>query len=548
MPTNPPLTPAANYRIIGTPAARVDLPPKTNGSAKYGIDTFLPGMVFAAVKHSPVIGGLLNATPPKPSSAIALVPLLPISGTTANAVAVVSTDTYKAKNLANGISNNYWTAPANAALLDSNVFLAQAQQLMGRGAPYMAEQTGDAAAALTSAAKTIDATYNFPYLAHACMEVLACTVRLTATTCEVWAPTQGPNSALTTVANVSGLPKTSITIYPTLMGGGLGRKIEQDFISQAVQVAKALPSGTPVKLTWTREQDMANDQYRPMAMIRVRAGLDNAGSVSAWNYRHISPSISKQRGATIGTKGDSQATEGSTTLPYNFGSRTVEYVIHPSPIPVGYWRSVGYSLNAFAVESAIDELALAANVDPLLFRQQLLANSTDPLAARTLACLNSAAAIGGWGTALPAGRARGLAVAQAFNTIVAECVEISGTATSIRVYKVACAVDCGTAVNPDSVAAQMEGGIFHGLSAALWGEIKWTAGKPGATNFNKYRVLRMSEAPVITVNIINSGAPMSGCGEPGVPPIAPAVANAYAKLTGTRLRSLPFFPGATMGG
>ncbi|MEP6809968.1 MAG: molybdopterin cofactor-binding domain-containing protein [Chthoniobacterales bacterium] len=548
VPTTPPLTPAANYRIIGTPAARVDLPPKTNGSAKYGIDTYLPGMVFAAVKHSPVMGGFLNATPPKPSSAIALVALLPISGAVANAVAVVATDTYKAKNLANGVSNNYWTAPANAALLDSNVFLAQAQQLMGRGAAYIAEQVGDAPNDITNAARTIDVTYTFPYLAHACMEVLACTVLLNATTCEVWAPTQGPNSALTTVSNVSGLPKSSITLHPTLMGGGLGRKIEQDFISQAVQIAKALPYGTPVKLTWTREQDMANDQYRPMAAIRVRAGLDNSNHVIAWNYRNVSPSISKQRGANLGATGDSQATEGSTALPYSFGSRKVEYVVHPSPIPVGYWRSVGYSLNAFAVESAIDELALAANIDPLLFRQQLLANSTDPLAARTLACLNSAAAIGGWGTSLPSGRARGIAVAQAFNTIVAEVAEISATATSIHVYKVACVVDCGKAVNPNSVEAQMQGGIFHGLSAALWGEIKWTAGKPGATNFSHYRVLRMSEAPVITVNIINSGAPMSGCGEPGVPPIAPAIANAYAKLTGTRVRSLPFFPGATMGG
>jgi isoquinoline 1-oxidoreductase beta subunit len=330
------------------------------------------------------------------------------------------------------------------------------------------------------------------------------------------------------------------------MGGGLGRKFEQDYIAQAIQVAKALPSSTPVKLTWPREQDMTNDQFRPTAAIRIRAGLDSAGNVTAWNCRHVSPSISKQRGATLGAKGDSNATEGGTALPYSFGSRLVDYVVHPSPVPVGYWRSVGYSLNTFAVESAIDELALAANIDPLLFRQSLLANSTDPLAARTLACLNSAASTAGWGSTLPSGRARGIAVSTAFNTIVAECVEISATATSIHVYKVACTVDCGTAVNPNSVEAQMQGGIFHGLSAALWGEIKWTAGKPSASNFNHYRMTRMGEAPVITVNIINSGAAMSGCGEPGVPPLAPAIANAYAKLMGTRVRSLPFFPGATM--
>lgn len=547
VPANPPLTPASAYRIIGTPAGRVDISPKTNGSAKYGIDTWMPGMVFAAVKHSPVMGGLLKGTPPKPGSAIALVPLLPLSGSTPNAVGVVATNTYEAKNLANGVSSSWWNSPANTAMLDSNVFMAQAKSLLGRGVPYIAEEDGDVIAGMAGAVQTIDSTYTFPYLAHACMEVLACTVKLTATTCEIWAPTQAPNSVLSTAATWTGLAKSSITIYPTFMGGGLGRKFEQDYIAQAIQIAKALPAGTPVKLTWTREQDMANDQYRPMACIRVQAGLDGAGNITAWNYRHVSPSISAQRGRALRSTGDGNATEGSTDLPYVFGSRLTEYVVHPSPIPVGYWRSVGYSLNAFAVECAIDELALAANVDPLVFRQNLLANSTDPLAARTLACLNSAAQAAGWGTSLPSGRARGIAVATAFNTIVAECAEISGTATSIRVHKVACTVDCGTAVNPDSVEAQMQGGIFHGLSAALWGEITWTGGKPGSLNFNRYRMARLSEAPAITVNIINSGAPMSGCGEPGVPPIAPAVANAYAKLTGNRVRSLPFFPGSTMG-
>ena len=246
---------------------------------------------------------------------------------------------------------------------------------------------------------------------------------------------------------------------------------------------------------------------------------------------------------------EGRATEGGRALPYKFGSRLVDYVVHPSPIPVGYWRSVGYSINGFAIESAIDEAALAAGIDPLTFRQQLLSTSTDPLAARTLAVLNAAATLGGWTTAVPAGRARGIAVVQAFGTIVAEVAEISApVAGDFILHKVACAVDCGTAVNPNSVEAQMQGGIFHGLSAAKWGELKWTAGQSNVKNFNKYRMTRMKEAPVITVQVINSGAAMSGCGEPGVPPIAPAIANAYAKLTGNRIRNLPFFPGATMGG
>jgi isoquinoline 1-oxidoreductase beta subunit len=404
----------------------------------------------------------------------------------------------------------------------------------------------------------MEMTYTLPYLPHACMEVLNCTVRMTPATapftaCEIWAPTQAPSLVLNNVAAVTGLPKTAITVYPMLMGGGLGRKFEQDYITQAVTTAMAI--GRPVKLTWPREQDMTRDQYRPMAVTRIRVALDAANNITAWANRHVSPSISAQRRTTPLTAADNNATEGATALPYAFPSRLIDYVQHMSPIPVGYWRSVGYSINCFAVESAIDEVALAIGVSELTLRRQLISASTDPLAARTLAVLNAAAATAGWETtAVPAGRARGIAVGMAFGTIVAEVAEIgvtrnaSGVVTNFTVYKVACAVDCGTAVNPNSVEAQMQGGIFHGLSAAKWGELKWTAGRSSVTNFNKYRMTRLSEAPVITTTIVNSGAAMSGTGEPGVPPIAPAVANAYAKLTGIRVRNLPFFPGATMGG
>jgi isoquinoline 1-oxidoreductase subunit beta len=553
VPAAPALTPAASYRIIGTPAARPDLPAKTNGSAKYGLDAVVPGMAFAIIKHAPTMGGTLKTTPGVPRGASAVVPL-------DNAYALVSwlpgANTWALMEAAKEIGGNIWNTPPNAALLDSSVFQNQAMSLLGRGAPYIAEKVGDVDAAFASAAQVIERTYTLPYLPHACMEVLNCTVRMTPptgtpTACEIWAPTQAPNSVLTTAATVTGLPKTAITVYPMFMGGGLGRKFEQDYITQAIRTAMAV--GRPVKLTWPRAEDMTRDQYRPMAVSRIKIGLDAAGNVTAWANRSVSPSINAQRGRVLGATGDSNATEGGRALPYKFGSRLVDYVVHPSPIPVGYWRSVGYSINGFAVESAIDEAALAAGIDPLTFRQQLLATSTDPLAARTLAVLNAAATLGGWTTPPPAGRARGIAVVQAFGTIVAEVAEISvtmtaGVPTNFTLHKVACAVDCGTAVNPNSVEAQMQGGIFHGLSAAKWGELKWTAGKSSVTNFNRYRMTRMSESPVITVQVINSGAAMSGCGEPGVPPIAPAIANAYAKLTGIRVRNLPFFPGATMGG
>ncbi len=564
VPTAPALTPAANYRIIGTPAARPDLVGKVNGSAKYGLDVVVDGMALAIVKHAPVMGGTLKdpVNISVPSGASAVVKL----GATAtnpvnNAIALVSwlpgANTWGLMETMKNISGNIWNTPANAALLDSTVFKSQALSLLGRGTPFIAEQKGDVDTAFASAARVLEMTYTLPYLPHACMEVLNCTVRMTPATapftaCEIWAPTQAPNSVLSTASAITGLPKTAIRIYPMFMGGGLGRKFEQDYITQAITTAMAI--GRPVKLVWPRSEDMQRDQYRPMAVTRIRAALDAAGKITGWQNRHVSPSISAQRRTTPLTAHDANATEGATALPYAFPSRLIDYVQHMSPIPVGYWRSVGYSINAFAVESAIDEVAHAAGVDELALRRQLISASTDPLAARTLAVLNAAAATAGWETtAVPAGRARGIAVAQAFGTIVAEVAEISvtmtaGVPTNFTVHKVACAVDCGTAVNPNSVEAQMQGGIFHGLSAAKWGELKWTAGKASVSNFNKYRMTRMSEAPVITTTIVNSGAPMSGTGEPGVPPIAPAVANAYFKLTGIRVRDLPFFPGATMGG
>lgn len=538
VPDAPQLTSPESFRILGKGVARPDIPSKTNGTAVYGIDAVVPNMTFAIVKHCPTIGGTLSRTPPVPRGATAIVPL-------DNAVAVVASNTWAAMEAAKELEVR-WSIPPDAVKLDSTVFHTQAMQLLGRGDPYISESKGDVNAAFASADRVMEWVYTLPYLPHACMEVLNCTVRLTPASCEIWVPTQAPSSVLNTAAAVTGLPKASITIHPLFMGGGLGRKFEQDYVAQAIRTAQAI--GQPVKLTWPREEDMARDQYRPMAVCRIRVALDAGGRIIGWANRHVSPSISAQRGRVLGARGDNNATEGATELPYEFGSRLVDYVVHPSPIPVGYWRSVGYALNAFAVESALDEVALATGADPLELRRSLLVTSGDPLAARCLTVLNAAAARGEWESPAPPGRARGIALSVAFNTIVAEVAEVSVPADgSIRVHKVACAVDCGMAVNPDSVEAQMQGGILHGLSAALWGELKWAAGRSTVRNFNRYRIARMREAPVIAVDIINSGAAMSGCGEPGVPPIAPAVANAYARLIGRRVRDLPFFPGATMG-
>jgi isoquinoline 1-oxidoreductase beta subunit len=526
-PTDPPLTSPGNFRLIGKPVQRLDLPSKVNGSAVYGIDVVVPGMVYAAIVHCPSIGGTCTVLPQTPQGATDVVNL-------ANAVAVVADSTWNAFQAANAIRGNIqWNIPASAAAINSAQIFSQAQQLIQHGIALVAETQGNVSAALAAAAKVLDLTYDVPYVAHATMEVVNCTASVTAAGCEIWAPTQVQSAVLATAAAITGLDPTVIKVHTTFLGGGLGRKLEVDFIAQAIQISQAI--GKPVKLTWSREEDFGNDQYRPMALMRVRAGLDATGNVMGWSYRNVSPSILGQRGYIGPNDVDSQAVEGATGLSYAFASRLVDWVPHPAAVPVGFWRSVGNSLNAFAAESAIDELAKAANLDPLKFRRRLLASDT-----RSLAVLNAAATMAGWGNALPAGNALGIAFWASFGSVVCQIAQISGTTpATIRVHRVVCVIDCGSVVNPDSVTAQMQGGIVHGMTAALWGKVTFANGTASASNFNNYRMMRMRDMPQIDVQIITSGAPIGGVGEPGVPPIAPAIANAYATLTGQRLRTLP---------
>ncbi|MEI8340945.1 MAG: molybdopterin cofactor-binding domain-containing protein, partial [Verrucomicrobiota bacterium] len=365
VPTNPPLVPDNALKVIGQVVQRPDIPAKTNGSAIFGIDVTLPGMVFAAIKHCPTLGGTVSGTVAVPAGAIAAVSL-------GNAVAVVAGNTWQAMRAANQLSVN-WSIPTTSADLDSTVIQTQAQSLMASGPVIVAETAGDTVGGLAGAAKTVDVTYSLPYLAHACMEVLNCTVNLTSTSCDIWVPTQAPDMVLAKAASLTGLATSQIQVHPTFLGGGLGRKFEVDYVIQAIKIAQAI--GQPVKLTWSREQDMANDQYRPTALSRIQAGVDAAGNIVAWSNRIVSPSILGQRGWIPPAANDSQATDGATALVYGFGSRLVEYVKHPAAVPVGFWRSVGHSINAFAVESAIDEIALSLNIDPLQFRQRLLSAS-----------------------------------------------------------------------------------------------------------------------------------------------------------------------------
>lgn len=563
-PVNAPLVPDSQFRCIGKTLPRPDIPLKVDGSAVYGLDVRVPGMVYAVIKHCPSFGGTLAATPSVPSGAYAVVPTRVAAGTgrgaeavgNVNAVAVVGPTTWDAWQAARRLSLK-WTLPAGTASLNSSQFLADAQALMASTSAYTASgpnppgtvytverSTAEVATALAASPKVLEATYYLPYVAHACLEVLNCTVdHVAGTRCEVWAPTQSAKSALTLVMALTGLPESKVIIHTTFLGGGLGRKAELDFISQAVQVAMAV--GKPVKLMWPREEDFTHDQYRPMGLVRVRSGLDANGYVTGWGYRNVSPSILAQRGATLGAKGDSQGYEASQELPYAFGARLTEWVQHASPVPVGFWRSVGASINTFAVESMMDELAAAARQDPYTFRRARL---TDP---RWLAVLERVAQMSGWGAAAPTGRARGIAIGAAFNTIVAQVVEVSATTTGPKVTRVWVAVDCTLVVNPGSVEAQIVGGVVHAINATLFGQQTFINGAAQAKNFNSNRMIRLKEMPQVQVALMPAALadrtrPLGGVGELGVPTFAPALANAWARLSGKRVRTLPFYPGATM--
>lgn len=569
-PANPPLVPDSAFRLIGKTVPRSDIPSKVDGSAKYGLDIRLDKMVYAVVKHAPALGGTLASTPSKPSNMLAVVPLTVVAGSgtargleaagNVNAVAVVGSNTWDTWQAARRLSVK-WNPPPKAALLNNAQFNADGTALLQSATPYVAgganppgtlyTTEGDAAltkTAIDGAAKVIDTVYTLPYVAHACMEVLNCTVDYVPNVkCEVWAPTQVAKTVLSLVMGLTRLPASAVIVHTTYLGGGLGRKAEADFVSQAVQVAMAVQC--PVKLMWPREEDFTHDQYRPMAVVRARAGINASGNVVGWAYRNVSPSILGQRGVVLGPTGDSQGIEGAKGLPYNFVQRVSEYVTHPSPIPVGFWRSVGASINTFVVESMIDDLAVAAKQDPYQYRLALL---TDP---RWKEVLTQAAMLGGWFAPPPTGSARGIAIGTAFGSIVAQVVEISNvTVTSLRVARVSMAIDCYLAVNPGQIEAQMVGGMVHGLNATLYGKQTFVNGVAQAKNFNQSRMIRLGEMPSVKVKVIDNPVAadrtvtIGGAGELGVPTFAPALANAYLKLTGKRVTSLPLFPAATMGG
>jgi isoquinoline 1-oxidoreductase beta subunit len=528
-PASPPLTAPANYQIIGTTVPRTDIPNKVNGQTDYGIDISIPGMVYAAVRLAPNLGATVATVGATPAGCTGVVNL-------GDAVAVYAS-TYSNAFRGAGAIPVTWTVPASAAKVNDTAIMNKAVALMAKpGAGLIvAETIGNVTAGLAGATTTINSTYSVPYLSHATLEPQNCTVDLQPTSCTVWAPTQVQTSAVATIAAVSGLPASAVTLVPTFIGSANGRRLEVDFIALAVRIAKAI--NLPVKMIWSRQQDLTHDFYRPFALVNVQAGLNAAKQLVAWKYRIVSTSILRQKGYVSPGTPDDQTLEGSVALSYATPNRRVEMVDHPSLVPTGFLRSVGHSINCFVVESAIDELALAAGLTPLQFRLNHLGG-----APRATAVLNAVSNLVNtqWGST-PSGRGRGVAYSESFGSISAQIAEVSEPSPGvIKVHRVACVVDCGTAVSPDNVMNQIEGGILHGMNGSLVGKMSFSKGAALSNNFDKYRMLRIKDMPDVTVQIINSGAAIGGIGEVGVPAIAPAIGNAYANLTGTRLRNLPF--------
>jgi isoquinoline 1-oxidoreductase subunit beta len=540
-PERPPLKAKAQYKLIGKAVKRLDIPAKTDGSARYGIDVRLDKMLYAAMLHCPVFGGKLRRVDEasiKGRRGVSRVVAVP------GGVAVVADSYWRAREAAAALAVE-WDEGPNAGL-DSDAIASQLARDMESGAVTVLQKLGDAEGELKRGVKTVEATYKLPFLAHATMEPMNATALLEGDRLTIWTGTQGPDLVQRAAADLCGLSRENVLVNTTLLGGGFGRRIEIDFAVQAAAVAKAMP-GTPVKLLWSREEDMRHDAYRPTALSRFRAALDKDGVPLAWINRQVVPPVVKSfadrnfsglpfpTNYMFGRTPDVSQIEGSADLPYAIAGKLVEYVPSPTPVPIGFWRSVGHSYNGFFVESFVDELAAAAGRDPVEFRRALLKD-----APRWLKVLDMAAEQSGWGAPLPKGSGHGIAIHAAFKSIVAEVAEVTVDAKgALRLDKVTCAIDCGSAIHPDTVVGQMESGIIYGLTAALYGEITVKGGRVVEDQFSSYPMVMMADAPEISVHIVESGAPLGGVGEPGTPPIAAALANAIHAATGKRIRELP---------
>ena len=533
VPKKPTPKPAKDYKIIGSKRMRLDIPDKVAGRAVFGLDFRTPGMCFAAVARPPAYGAKPQGYDQKAAEAVkgvlAVVPL-------GDRVAVCANNTYAALRGREAL-NVKWSQGAMPDLNDANLDKWYQEHLAKPGLP--AQKIGDPQAAMARAARKLEAVYKFPYVAHATLEPMNCTAQVEKDRCRVWAPTQMQTMAQMTAAKITGLPLEKVEVMTTYAGGGFGRRGEMSVVEDALLASQAV--GRPVKAVWTRGDDFKNDFYRPGCHSRIQAGLDAKGQITSWIHKIATPSIMARLFPSMVKNGiDPTAVDGVANMDYILPNRLVEYVPVDLPIPVGFWRSVGNTLNPFAVETFLDELAAAAGKDPVEFRLSMLEKYSRPRRLLEILAHKS-----GWGGPKPAGRGRGVALRSCFESTVGHVAEVSVDRASgtIRVHKVVGVLDCGVAVFPDAIKAQMESGVVMALSVAFKERVEFANGGVSTANFDDYPLLSMTEVPEMELHVAANGDKAGGVGEPPVVTVAPAVANAVFDAVGVRLREMPFDTG-----
>ena len=539
----------ADFELIGHTTPRVDIPSKVNGSAVFGLDVRVPEMLFAVVARCPTFGGkhahfdATKATAVPGVKGVFEIPALGRDMFTAGGVAVVADSTWAAMQAREALQIA-WDNGAAASESTSTLHMALHA---GAGRPgKRIRNDGNVDMVLSNGAKRVEATYEFPFLAHATMEPMNITVHARSGEAEVWAPTQSPDWVQRTVAQILSLKPEKVIVHTTLMGGGFGRRYMADYPAEAAQIAKVV--GKPVQLVWSREDDMTHDFYRPAACHQMKGAVDQSGRPLAWSHTIASTSIGAFWDPPDRQEPEKSEVGGAEQMPYSIPNVRLEYNHVASAVPPLWWRSVEHSFNGFAVECFIDELAAAAGQDPVQFRKTLLVkpanwkakNDEDPDPARLRAVMELAAEKSGWGSALPKGKGRGIATYHSFGSYIAEVAEVTVQGGSFKIERMVAAIDCGQIVNPESVRAQAESAIIYGLSAALKNEITVKNGSIEQTNFDGYDPIRIHEAPPIEVHLLKSKDDPGGMGEPALPPAAPAVANAIFAACGKRVRKLPF--------
>lgn len=535
VPPEPVLKDPKDFKLIGTRARRIDTPSKVDGSAAFAIDVRLPGMLVATIAASPVKGGKVASLDEARAKAVKGVRQVVQLD---DLVAVVGDHMWAAKQGLAALAVK-WDDGANGQASTADVVRELADAAGKPGA--VARQNGDAARAMSGATRKIEATYQAPFLSHATMEPMNTTVHLTRDRCEIWTGCQSLTRAQREAAEAAGLPIEKVIVHNHLLGGGFGRRLEVDYVVKAVRVARHVEG--PVKVVWTREEDMQHGYYRPYYYDRIAAGLDGKGRPVAWTHRIVGPSIIARRIPQIFKDIDVDAVDGAVHLLYDIPAVQVEYVRHEEPVVnTGWWRGVGVTHNTFVLESFIDELAAAAKADPVEYRRSLLGK-----APRARAVLDLAAKEAGWGQPLPPGSGRGVSLLySAWGSYLAQVAEVTVASNGeVKVNRVVCAVDCGRVINPDTAIAQMEGGIVFGLGTALWSQISLKNGRVEQSSFPDYRVMRIDECPRIDVHLVASEEAPGGLGEPGTACVAAALSNAIHAATGKRLRKLPLQPQLT---